>query len=107
MRFELHPRGWQSTSRGYRFKGSPPSLCKSVVLGQGRLTAACRGDFAFSLDESQQGQLDVEFVAGAGVRYCMHFGGAVEKDYGMGFGRKGKGRFLAVRAPAPGDCPAP
>jgi hypothetical protein len=104
---DLPAEGWKASKGGYRFKGR--GACRRVKIKKGRLSASCRGAaLGFSLDEPQQGALAVRLELGSGTGFCTLFGGAVKKDYGVGFGRSGKrGAFASSNAPAPASCPLP
>jgi hypothetical protein len=102
---DLPAEGWKTSKHGYRFRGSGP--CRRVAVGKGRIRARCRGSqIGFSLAEPQQGSLSVSFELGSKSSLCALFGGAVKRDYGVGYGpRSGRGGFAAEDAPPPASCP--
>jgi hypothetical protein len=76
----------------------------AVITGK-RLVASCRGaDVHFMLDEPQQGTLNFSLTLGTvgGTRYCAVFGGHVMRN--ISTAEADVGTFLAVDAPAPGNC---
>jgi hypothetical protein len=80
-----------------------------VVVKPGRrlLRAACRGaGIPFTLDEPAQGSLAASLALGASPAFCMEFGGAQRKDFGIGSNLNVPllGRFRRSEAPAPTSC---
>jgi cysteine-rich repeat protein len=113
---ELPAQGWDVVeggdgTSGYRYRDPRGELgpCKRVVVKPGRrlLRAACRGaGIPFTLDEPAQGSLAASLALGASPAFCMEFGGAQRKDFGIGSNLNVPllGRFRRSEAPAPTSC---
>ncbi len=82
--------------------------CKSATLTGGRLRIKCSGaktPLAYSLDESAQLSIGVNFTSGT-TTYCALFGGTITRNSGTDPPISGgKGIFAATNAPAPAVCP--
>ncbi len=100
--------GKPAGSKGYKYKDSSRSLgpCKVALLKPGKvIKAVCRGEIAFTLDEPQQGTLDIRLSSGTGggaLSFCTEFGGTVTEDR-PAVGAK-PGLFKATGATAPASC---
>ena len=99
----LDNRGWV-----YRDPEGANGPCVSLRIRRGsKLQAEClssKGTIPFSLDEPQQGVLQVTLQLGSARRHCMEFGGEVARDTSTAGAQNAV--FLARHAP-PGGCPAP
>jgi hypothetical protein len=104
----LPAAGWQPTKDGFRYRDGGGALgpCTRVRLGEGRVSARCRGaDVTFTLDEPAQGSVAAGLVLGTDRVYCGRFGGTVGADEDLG--ANGRGRFTATDAPPPAGCEVP
>lgn len=113
--FTLPPARWKALgkppgTKGYKYTDSHrvDGPCKKVLLRPGKvLNALCKGaQIAFSLNEPQQGSLDVKFSAGGGAfSSCMEFGGTnVIRDTQATNGKIGE---FTARGVTPAMCPIP
>jgi outer membrane protein assembly factor BamB len=105
----LPAAGWSGTgqpegSKGYGYTdlSGAAGPCSRVRIRNGMLSARCRGNLGFSLDETSQGALRFVVRTG-GLATCAHFGGQIEEDSG---GAAQAGRFKAAGS-APNDACAP
>jgi hypothetical protein len=94
---------WTAAGSGrtyvYRDGGLAAGPVRSALAKAGRLKVVAKGAaIAFTLDETSQGEVDVDFVAGAGPRHCARFGAAVADRTGI---------FLARHAAASGCLAVP
>jgi hypothetical protein len=112
--FALPAEGWTGVgqppgSKGWTYRDREQELgpCSRVrAIAGSHLKVVCTGnDVDLTLDEPSQGSLAVGLAFGSTLTYCAEFGGAVRKDVGTGGTDSGRGRFKAVKAPAPGVCP--
>ncbi len=119
--YQLPAKNWKFVSvphNSYRYvdvsQQDGPCQFVSVTEGQS-LIALCRGsNVHFTLDEAQQGSLNINVILGYddpkppnrvrrfGTRYCASFGGQVMRDSSTA--HRAFGTFLAKNAPAPGAC---
>ncbi len=111
-RVALPPAGWSlrgqaGTQRySYRDRDRSHGPCNSAQLFAGKLQVGCRGEgLGFTLDEPEQGSLRVEIELGNDVVWTV-FGGTVVRDRGIPADRRGRGQFVAKRAPR-GTDPGP
>ena len=99
----LGDRGWM-----YRDPQGANGPCISVRIQRGSIfRATClgsKGIIPFSLDEPQQGTLQVTLQLGSARRHCIEFGGDIRRDTSTAAAQAAV--FLARNAP-PGGCPAP
>lgn len=102
--------GAPAGSRGYKYRDRYNLLgpCRVALFKPGKiLKAICRGsDIDFSLDEAQQGTLNVSVRFGAGsgaLKFCTSFGGTVVADWPLV--GDAAGRFKARKALPPAACP--
>jgi len=105
--YGLPATGWTAASKagkknhGFRYKDRAldNGPCRRVVVGEGKLSAKCKGDqITFSLDEATQGRLAVLFGTGPYLaRYCFLFDN-VRHDDGT------KGVFVADESMASSAC---
>lgn len=91
----------------YRDATSANGPCTAAKVSDAKqIKVTCRSKslpIDFSLDEPSQGSLAVRFISGAKT-YCTSFGGTIVKDVGTAGGKPGQ--FKAIKAQAPGTCPA-
>lgn len=101
----LEAAGWRYSQtytmiRTVRYSGP---VCRVVKIQlNGRMTIRCDAVPGFTLDEGTQGTIAVRLTTGTGAaarRYCMVFGGTIERD--------APGTFRAADAPVPLTCPFP
>lgn len=98
---------WEATTRrgraAFRYSRQGSTTDVRVDLGPGKLQVQFATPRAtFTLDESRQRRLAVRLILGGGDRYCLRFGGRVQRDRGLHETRPGV--FRATRSRAPSAC---
>lgn len=111
--YHLANRNWRAMGGVLRYsdRALAVSPVKMAFVKNGNLWVVASGrgpiPIGYRLGEPSQGAIGVVFRSGPTV-LCANFGGNVTSDSGTDPPNPGgKGRFLAMNAPAPGACPTP